>query len=204
MIIAKTDILCELGHDRLLKPALIERALVANEQAKYYLTLLQNARAHAEEPAAHIAELRRERVAAGVDDAALDAVVAGAHKLSESTYRIASAADLLARILAAVETMIAPVEDDEAAAFRRRLAAHADLAAPDDVLTGDAIDALTSADRATGDTLHLLVMDVHKALNRQQAAIASETVDGAHVYNLSEEGKSSVRAFMGGSTGPHR
>ena len=48
MIIAKTDILCELGHDRLLKPALIERALVANEQAKYYLTLLQNARAHAE------------------------------------------------------------------------------------------------------------------------------------------------------------
>ncbi len=198
MIIAKTDILCELGHDRLLKPTLIERALAANEQAKYYLTLLQNARAHAEEPAAHIAELRRERVAAGVDDAALDGVVAGAHKLSESTYRIASGADLLARILAAVETMIAPVEDDEAAAFRRRLATHADLAAPDDVLTGDAIDALTSADRASGDSLHLLIMDVHKALNRQQAAIASETVDGAHVYNLSEEGKSSVRAFMAG------
>ena len=94
--------------------------------------------------------------------------------------------------------MIAPVEDDEAAAFRRRLATHADLAAPDDVLTGDAIDALTSADRASGDSLHLLVMDVHKALNRQQAAIASETVDGAHVYNLSDEGKSSVRAFMAG------
>ena len=92
MIIAKTDILCELGHDRLLKPARIERALVANEQAKYYLTLLQNARAHAEGPAAQVAELRRERVAAGVDDAALDGVVAGAHKLSENTYRIASAA----------------------------------------------------------------------------------------------------------------
>ena len=198
MIIAKTDILCELGHDRLLKPTLIERALVANEQAKYYLTLLQNARAHAEEPGAHVAELRRERIAAGVDDAALDGVVASASKLSENTYRIASAADLLARILAAVETMIAPVEDDEAAAFRRRLATHADLAAPGDVLTGEDIDALTSADRTGGDSLHLLVMDVHKALNRQQAAIASETVDGAHVYSLSDEGKSSVRAFMAG------
>ena len=48
------------------------------------------------------------------------------------------------------------------------------------------------------DSVHLLVMDLHKALNGVAAAAAVEEIDGAHVYGLDDAGRARVRAFMGG------
>ena len=48
------------------------------------------------------------------------------------------------------------------------------------------------------DSLHRLVMDLHKRLNAMQAELAEETLDGAAVYNLAETDRPLVAAFMAG------
>jgi hypothetical protein len=48
------------------------------------------------------------------------------------------------------------------------------------------------------DSLHRLVMDLHKRLNAMQADISEEKLDGAAVYGLSETDRPFVLAFMAG------
>lgn len=65
-------------------------------------------------------------------------------------------------------------------------------------MRGDFIRSLTSGDREKGDSLHILVMDVHKALNRMQEELAIENLDGAKVYLVAEEDREPIIAFMSG------
>ena len=57
---------------------------------------------------------------------------------------------------------------------------------------------LTGISGGDGDSLHRLVMDLHKALNRLSASHAEEVLAGAHVYGLRPEDRSAVEAFMRG------
>jgi hypothetical protein len=57
---------------------------------------------------------------------------------------------------------------------------------------------MTRADRHRGDSLHLLVMDLHKELNVLQAALATESVEGAMTYGLADDDRELVAAFMQG------
>ncbi len=57
---------------------------------------------------------------------------------------------------------------------------------------------MTSGARERGDSLHVVVMDAHKALNALQTEIASESVDGASTYGLAASDIPRVRAFMRG------
>src|SRR4029450_11729887 len=74
---SKIDILETLGETSLLLPESINRALAANDRIKYFLTLLQSARDHANRPDADPPSLRREREASGVDDSSFDDVASG-------------------------------------------------------------------------------------------------------------------------------
>ncbi len=202
-MVVKARIVEALGEDRLLLPALIEAALAANERAKYLLALLQNARLQADQPTARVSELRRERLAAAIADSELDRVVAGTQKVDADRYRIPGLASLLTRLDAAVATMISPFADTEAERFGERLARlspskAAGEATDGKLIRGSQIDAMTTGDRREGDSLHILIMDLHKALNRLQAAIATETIDGASTYGLSDEDRVRVRTFMRG------
>ena len=76
---------------------------------------------------------------------------------------------------------VAEVEESPDPARLERLRAQAPDFAGDRV-PYDYVERATSADRSVGDSLHLLVMDGHRALNRLQAEIATETLDGASVY----------------------
>ena len=80
-----------------------------------------------------------------------------------------------------------------------RLAALRSAAAPvtSDVTDLAAIASLTGISDG-GDSLHRLVMDLHKALNQLAAAHAEEVVAGAHVYGLQAEDRPAVEAFMRG------
>jgi uncharacterized protein Yka (UPF0111/DUF47 family) len=88
----------------------------------------------------------------------------------------------------------------ERAALEQRLDALLPQVAaePGDLLTGEALDAITHGLRERGDSVHLLVMDLHKALNELQRAVASEVIEGASVYDLAEGDRALVRAFMQG------
>lgn len=63
---------------------------------------------------------------------------------------------------------------------------------------------LTQISRLTGmadegrDSLHRLVMDLHKALNRLAADCAEEIVAGAHVFGLQKDDRPAVESFMRG------
>src|SRR5208337_3105726 len=48
------------------------------------------------------------------------------------------------------------------------------------------------------DSLHLLIMDLHKELNRLQQQIASESIDGACAYGVHDADRPLVAAFMAG------
>ena len=196
----KLHIIDSLGEQGILLPALVNAALAANDRTKYYFALLQAAAAHAERPEGSAADLRHERLSCGIADDACDALVINSAKLGEGRYRIPGAQHVLAALLEDVEVMLRPLLDRDGNALGPRflrLKENAPTAA-DDVLAAGDIDALTAANRDRADTLHLLVMDAHKALNSVQKDIASENIDGASAYALEAADRTLVRAFMRG------
>src|SRR5207342_2588575 len=53
-------------------------------------------------------------------------------------------------------------------------------------------------DRHGSDSVHLLVMDLHRELNRIQSHLAEQSLDGARAYGVSDADAALVRAFMRG------
>lgn len=201
----KDRILDVLGEQRLLLPGLINAALAANDRVKYYFSLLQLAVAHAGQPEAERPDLKGERASAGEPDVALDEVIGGTTPAEAGRYRLPQAQTIAARIEAALHEMLAPFEangDPRAATWAARLTAClADAWLVDGLAHADAIARMTMGARsaaADADSLHLLVMDLHKALNGLQASIASENIDGALAYGLAAGDAPRVAAFMRG------
>ncbi len=198
---AKIEIVERLGEHAVLLPSLIARALNANDRVKLRLTLLQEAAAHAAgRPAS---SLEAERNAAGLVAPQFDRIVVGAAPVDEGHIAIPGVSALIAGVADDIAAMLAPVEaiDAEGAAslttrFDRLRAACP--AAAGDVIGRDDISRLTSARRDHADSLHLLVMDAHKAINRIAARTAVELIDGAHVHHLDPDDKGLVAAFMRG------
>lgn len=195
----KTQILDAIGETKLQPAACLNAALAANDRVKYYFSLLQMASAHAEHPDQPAATLKRDRLACGIDDPALDTVVSGARMVGKSCC-VAGGARIIARIVEDVRLMATPVlatnPDGLAARFDALLAALPTAA--DDQLDPQDISAITQAGQGCADSLHRLVMDLHKRLNAMQAALAEESLDGAAAYHLAEADRPLVLAFMAG------
>ena len=198
----KQDVVGELGERVLLLPSLVNRGLEANDRAKYLLTLLQAARAHADEPAGAFSSLRDERLAAGIADVELDDVVARSRRVEQDLYVIPGVRDLHDASGAAVSRDAGAADRCGGGSARpgapRRPSSEPLRTSPRTVLPVATSSASTSADRAQGDSFHLLIMDAHRALNRLQAEVATETLDGASVYHLQEGDRPLVAAFMAG------
>jgi uncharacterized protein Yka (UPF0111/DUF47 family) len=199
----KIGIISEIGEERVLLPGLVNRGLDANEKTKYYFTLLQAARAAADEPDRPPVTLQAEREAAGIEDDDLDSCIGNSERGPEGMYTIACLREILDRVHRGIQEMIHPLEvgeDARAEGFRDRLGAlYHDLPGGDGGgITGVQIERVTSGRKETGDSLHLLVMDLHRALNEMQAGLAEEVIDGARAYLLTDRDRSLVRAFMAG------
>ena len=188
----KREVVSELGDDELLQPELIAKSLVANDQVKYYFALLQTARANADRPQIPPPDLKAERTACEIAEDWLDNVVASTRKDDTGGYRVPQGPDLLRRIRSSIATMLECLPQAERAPILARLAKLENPALDDGAIPGELIAAITSGDPEAGDSLHLVVMDAHRAINRLQAATAVETVAGARVHQLSPEGKRRV------------
>ena len=211
----KAGILEQIGERSLLLPELINEGLAANDRLKYYLTLLQTAYGYAGSPGGQIPDLRTEREAAGVSDETLDTVVGNSRMLSPTVVHIPGAAAMLERIFADVRHMLAPVVTaaemhgelaERSAIYTRRLNEQIARAptASDDQMTSSVIETLTRVTSNGHDTINQIVMDLHWELNRLQATVCVEVLDGAHIYGLRDVDRKLVRAFMRGirETGP--
>jgi uncharacterized protein Yka (UPF0111/DUF47 family) len=203
----KTAILDSLGETALLLPSAVQRALVANDRAKFLLTLLQSARLRAEHPELGVPDLAAERLAAGVDDAALGIDLEGCHTAAEGDFQLPGACAAHTELVAAIEVMLDPLEvpagaddADTGGRLRRRLETIlGNLSAPvDDVVPLGYVDAVSSASRDAGDSLHLVIMDAHKELNRLEQRLATESVNGAAAFGLTDADRPVVAAFMRG------
>jgi uncharacterized protein Yka (UPF0111/DUF47 family) len=199
----KARIIAALGERRLLLPALLNEALVANDRAKYRLTLLQTAKAHADSPDQPFSDLRTERLACDITDTSCDDVVAGTTRRGADTYAIPGLHELCAALRDDLKAMITPfetVQKSEAALFKKRLQKLCDSPwnGEANTISGESISLLTSGKPAGGDSVHLLIMEMHKALNCLQAEIATDDVDGALTYGLPADDRVLTAAFMKG------
>src|SRR5689334_22303786 len=173
----KTRVVDHIGERALVLPALLTAALDANEQAKYVMTLLQLAAAQAENPQTPPPSLRTEREACGIADRQLDRSIALAEHDGRGTYHIPGARRLIALLDEALRAMILPLEGAAApggapaARYQERLAALIAARPPieEDMIDAATIASLTSARPKAGDGFHLLVMDLHKEIDRLQA-----------------------------------
>ncbi|HUN42388.1 MAG TPA: hypothetical protein VMU81_19015 [Acetobacteraceae bacterium] len=196
----KTEVLAAIGETGLGRSAAVNAALSANDRVKYQLSLFQMAAAHADAPGAAPASLKRERIACGIDDPSLDGFTASARRQG-TAYLMPGAARLLASIARDLQTMAAPVMDACIAGIAVRLdaALAAMPSAEGDVVDPATLAAMGSATPPEGsDSLHRLVMDLHKQLNTMQAQLAEETIDGAAAYGLSDVDRPRIAAFMAG------
>ena len=191
----KADILGVLGERALEQPARVNAALAANDRLKYYFSVLQMARVRADRPDRPVASLRRDRQACGVDLPEFDDAPAASLKI-DGKYRIPTAARMMGVIADDLRIMAEPVEP--ALRDRATKLIEALPSAADDMLEGTAIDAIVHGDRQAGDSLHLAVMDLHKALNAMQVELAEERIDGASVYHIDQSDRAMIRAFMAG------
>jgi uncharacterized protein Yka (UPF0111/DUF47 family) len=195
----KTQILAAIGESELKPTAALNAALAANDRVKYFFSLLQMALDHAEHPEHPAATLKRERISCGVDDPDLDSAVASARKFGKAC-RVQGAEKIMARIAAEMGLMAAPVlaakPDEFTNRFKRLLEALPKV--EEDVMEPNAISAMMAAGHGEPDSLHRLVMDLHKQLNALQANLAEETLDGAAAYKLDTEDRPLVLAFMAG------
>jgi uncharacterized protein Yka (UPF0111/DUF47 family) len=206
---SKTRVVEMLGEKGLVLPALLNAAILANERAKYVLALLQVAAGNAENPSVESSNLRVEREACGIADGRLDRVVARSEALGPGVYHIPEAARLIAILTASLETMLTPLAltgggfSDETSAStkmveRKRRLLDAIPPIEGGIVSGETIAALTSGRPAAGDGIHVLVMDLHKEINRLQALIAEEEIAGARAYGIAAADRPLIEAFMAG------
>lgn len=199
----KNRIISALGESRLLLPALLNAALAASDQLKYLFSLLHYSRQRADHPHAPFSNRQQERLACGLDEDDLDTAVEGSRRESEDAYRIPHAERILTLIARDLRSMLEPLREASRPEFDELTQRHqrfllGGAGAQQDAISGATIDLVASSDRNAHDSLHLLAMDAHKALNRLQASIAAETIDGAKVYEIKPAERAFIKAFMRG------
>jgi pyruvate, orthophosphate dikinase len=197
---AKDRMIELLGEERLLLPQLISTALEANDRVKFLLALVEAARGAADGEAAR-EPMRDERLASGVADVALDRIVPESARQDDGRYRIPGAEGLAARAVSEVEEMLRPLGAAGLPAGRdleQRLQAVAgSLTISGDLMTGEDITRLCGGSGA-GDTLHVVVMDAHRQINELATRVAPDVIDGARAYEVGDEQRGLVEAFMHG------
>lgn len=199
----KTEIIERLGQKDLLLPTLIAEGLAANDRVKARLSVLQTAAHRAREPMNPQVDLAGACRAVGLEEAALQTLVNRAALAPDEHMSAPGLGSLGAAIWDDMSAMLRAVEAGDpprADGFAKRLAAiraSTTLGASDDVDLMD-VAKLTGLSETDGDSLHRLIMDLHKALNRLAASHAQETIGGAQAYALLPDDRPAVEAFMRG------
>ncbi len=199
----KSAIVEQLGEKAVLLPSLLGEALAANERLKLRLSLLQEAAEQAQSPGRQARLFEAERKAAGLPAASLDNAIRGARLAGPGRLFMPGAAELLKGVDGDLDAMLAPLRtaDAQAAQVFAPRVAKVEVALPKadgDQIDIETIGRLASTARDGGESLHLLVMDLHREINRLSAETAPENLDGARVHGLNDADRKRVKAFMRG------
>jgi uncharacterized protein Yka (UPF0111/DUF47 family) len=200
----KEKAVASLGQQSLLMPAWVKAALLANDRLKLYLTMLQSAAQHANSPEAPITDWGRELAQVGLHDAGwLQDLVKTAY-FDDKTLVIPQLDQLLDALVADLSIMARPLCDSgreshpELLAQRDKWLQKLHAMEDDEGLGREALTDLTHGNRKAGNSFHILVMDLHKQLNAMASEIATENLDGAHVWQIEDADRPLILAFMRG------
>jgi uncharacterized protein Yka (UPF0111/DUF47 family) len=199
----KSQIIEQLGQADILLPSLIAEGLAANDRIKVRLSALQAAAHHAREADHPATDLQVECRVAGIAPAALASLIGGAHLAGDGRMAAPNLPRLMQEIEGDAKTMIRAVsagKPSEGEAMDARLAAirTAGLLDASNEIDIARVVKLTGVAQDGADSLHRLVMDLHKALNRLAADCSQEILAGAHVFGLHPEDRAAVESFMQG------
>lgn len=198
----KAPILDVIGETELNRSAKLHEALAANDRIKYYLSVLQLALARADHPEQALNGLRPERIAHGIPDRTVDNLLVHSRR-ENGHYRLPGVREIMQQIVDDLRVVAAPVLAETnglQTGFAKRME---DVLAgipktEEDLVHGSSISELARTDANRGDSIHRLLVDLHKALNVMQAALSEEHLDGAYVYHIEEEDRPAIAAFMAG------
>ena len=197
----KAAVVASLGQRSLMLPTWVKAALSANDRLKVYLTVLQAAASHAAKPNHEVPDLASEMASAGLGDPWLHDIAATARQAHDEIL-VPDFGQLIKRMVDDLTIMARPVLEttkvDEEPQPRVQHWLNWLGTLPADRLTGTQLEALTAGRRDGTDTLHLLVMDLHKQINRLSKQLATEEIDGACVWEVQPEDRVRVAAFMRG------
>ena len=199
----KSQIIEQLGQAGMLLPTLVSEGLAANDRIKVRLSALQAAVQHALQPVHPAIDFDAECRAAGIAGAGIAALIKEAHLAGDGRVAAPNLAALMKDIVDDMATMIravtagAPAEGEAMTARLSKMQSSGVLDAANDIEAAQ-IAKLTGVAENGADSLHRLVMDCHKALNRLAAGCAEEVVEGAHVFGLLPEDRAPVESFMRG------
>ena len=202
-MVAKIQIVEQLGERAILLPKLIDEGLAANDRLKLRLSLLQEAATQVSHPGRTAPSMELELRAVGLSEPILSATVSGARPIDADTF-MAPGAELLAAGMAGdLRAMMQPIEvaqTENAARLKTRLDAilKALPGFKGDCVSHSQVASLAAARGGGDDSLHLLVMDLHRELNQAASSASVEEIDGAHVHGLNNDDRDRVRAFMEG------
>jgi len=203
-MLLKEKAVASLGKSNLLLPAWVKSALSANDRLKLYLSMLQAAVQHAQQPEQAPFDWAQELVAQGLKGEAWLRDLVRSSYLDDQTLVFPQHALLLNALSQDLALMARPVCEGHFKSkhdLSPRVAQWQDKLSSlkeGDGLTLESITALTHGNPKVGDSLHLLVMDLHKQLNALSAEIATENLDGAHVWQIEPDDAPLVQAFMRG------
>lgn len=200
----KENAVASLGQATLLLPAWIKAALQANDRLKLYLSVLQSAAQRAANPAASSPDWTREIAHVGLRDASWLKDVATTAYLQDQTLIVPELSLWLEALASDLNLMARPLcdvpehRDAPLAARRDRWLKKIEDLIDEEGLSAQALSDLTHGNRHGSDSFHLLVIDLHKQLNNMAVAVATEDVDGAHVWQVDDADRPLIRAFMRG------
>lgn len=197
----KTGIIQKLGQTEILLPSLIAEGLAANERVKARLSVLQAAAHHAYDPEEARFDLAPECRIAGIDPVAMETLVNRASARNGTQLTAPGLGALGREIWDDVATMASGVKAGDSAGSEALFARLESLRAAVWPQPADSIDLAQVGQLTTlaeRDSLHRLIMDLHRALNRLSALHAEEVVAGAHAYGLLPQDRRPVEAFMRG------
>ena len=199
----KSQIIRELGQTDILLPSLVAEGLAANDRIKVRMSALQAATQRAQQPARPATDLHAECRAAGMAPAALATLIGGAHLAAAGRITAPNLSRLIKDIGDDAEIMLHSASanksaDSEFLAARLAAIRAAGLLDAANEIEIARVANLTGIAQRGADSLHSLVMDLHKALNRLAVDCSEEIVSGAHAFGLRPEDRAPVESFMKG------
>src|ERR1035437_6496173 len=197
----KARIVEHLGQSAIILPALVREGLAANDRAKLRMAALQAAVQHAHNPASAPADLSAECRASGVDVLSTQSLVGDARTSADGTVVVPGLAELTSALEGDIRAMIRAVEANDASASKiaaDRLSAIKKQFPVSNKIEAGQVAKMIAVPSGDADSLHRLIMDLHKTLNRLAASCAEEVVAGAHAHGLGPDDRPLIEAFMHG------